>query len=1405
MERRDQPGLERRFQLVDEPAERQHVREHGDGALPDPQRNSAYTPTDLAIGDGGTNSGRLDQTAGTLSLSNVSATGTWMFVGRGSATATGAYNLANTAVTGAGITGFGTGSGSLTVGKLWVGGAAFFAGGVGTVNINTTGTITANSTQDYGNTIASVNAGYGTGSTGTINLENGTIQSTGQTWIGAQNGVGTLNMTGGTLNSAKLVIGYNSSNTQNAQGTVNIGAGATANSENDVLMGYAGGSTTQANLNLNGGTLNVGSATKRWLILGQYDTTNSTVTVNSGNLNLNTNTDIQMKIANNGGGTNTFNMNGGAVTSYSDNHTTANGTGVLNLMNSGTASTVNTFNLNGGVLTINGVVKTSANGSGTFNFNGGTLRATNDNANFMTGLTAANIQAGGAKIDSNGKNVTVAQALLGAGGDGGLAKSGAGTLTLTGANSYTGATTVTAGTLGFATQQASIGTLAVADGAALSVKGINSGASTLTATGLTFGNSALTLDLNGLANPTVPLINGSAGTLALNGTLNLTLLGGGGLTTTPNNTSLPLISYSSKTGVGTFNLTNTAAGHTSYSLNQTANTLYLNVTALSNVWKGTVNGNWDVNATANWSAPDSKYLEGDNVIFNDTGTAAAVNLASAVAPTSVTFANSSAKTYTFSGAGITGAGNVTVNGGGTVVLTNANTYAGATTVAAGSTLQLGNGTAGNDGSIAGTSGVANDGTLVYNRNGTANTAAYAISGSGSIVVTGTGSQTLSGNNTFTGGVTVNGGGTVSVGTNAALGFGATPLTLDNGTLTTTAGFANTHAITIGAGGGTINVTTNGQLYLNGIGQLSGSGPLTLIGGNGTLQPNVGNLRIDQPNGYNGAVTVRSGGIFEYGAASAVDGAATFAVGNEGELAAQNAVNFPNAVTVTGGTNSVLSFENGNTGNFTGNITLNANAIVGLRDWYNNATVRGGTISGTVSGNGGITVNSGTGNGGTLTLSGSNTYAGGTTISQSRVVAANNAAFGTGSVTLGGVNSQISLANGVNVPNALTINGGGVTSQGVIYVGDAVNATYGGPINVTATTTAGGSFGAGAGSVLNLAGPITSSVPLTVRIGTVVFSNPNGNSNFAIVQGTGNNGLKTIALGANNALPTGVTVDVGPTGVTGTTFDLAGYNQTLGVLQGTGGTVSNSGGAISTVTTTGTGTLTGVIQDGNAPVAVTINGNGTNVQTFSGANTYSGVTTITSGTLHTTTPSYTHLLSNAGGVDLAGAKGKFTLDYTGGTTPVAQVKSLLDSEFANGGFATGQIHSSALSGNRTIGYGDNETDTVTLRLTLGGDADLDGDVDFNDFLVLQSKFGQTGTRFDQANFNYDGATDFNDFLTLQANFGQSITGADVAVTAAQVAAMTAFAADPGNQAVPEPTSLALLGLGATGLLRRRRRA
>ncbi len=138
--------------------------------------------------------------------------------------------------------------------------------------------------------------------------------------------------------------------------------------------------------------------------------------------------------------------------------TIANGMAAVNTLEYGSifnALGAGVVNLNGGTLAA-GTIRRVANLTNAmtteFNFNGGTLLALSNNAAFLQGLTRANVNTNGAIIDSASYGVTIGQSLihdakLGATPDGGLTKLGAGTLTLTNANTFDGQTTVRAGVL----------------------------------------------------------------------------------------------------------------------------------------------------------------------------------------------------------------------------------------------------------------------------------------------------------------------------------------------------------------------------------------------------------------------------------------------------------------------------------------------------------------------------------------------------------------------------------------------------------------------------------------------------------------------------------------------------------------------------------------------------------------------------------------------------------------------------------------------------------------------------------------------------------------------------------------------------------------------------------------------
>jgi len=127
---------------------------------------------------------------------------------------------------------------------------------------------------------------------------------------------------------------------------------------------------------------------------------------------------------------------------------------------------------------------------------------------------------------------------------------------------------------------------------------------------------------------------------------------------------------------------------------------------------------------------------------------------------------------------------------------------------------------------------------------------------------------------------------------------------------------------------------------------------------------------------------------------------------------------------------------------------------------------------------------------------------------------------------------------------------------------------------------------------------------------------------------------------------------GPTGtglltVNGGTLDLSTFSVAVGGLSGSGGTIASSStgtaGSLTIVTGATPQTYSGVIANttggGSKTVSVNIAGSGT--QIFSAANTFTGVTTISSGTLQL--GNGTNTTANVGGnITLAG--GALKLDY-----------------------------------------------------------------------------------------------------------------------------------------------------------------
>lgn len=189
----------------------------------------------------------------------------------------------------------------------------------------------------------------------------------------------------------------------------------------------ANGSNARGELEITAGTFSTLGATAGDVI-GNVAGAIGTLTINGGHF-IGTNAGTGLGIG--GGPTSTLNVSSGSAT----------------LANLNLNATTATVNLSGtGVLAVNNITRSTGN-TANINFDGGTLMARINTTAFLSGHNAATINAGGVTVDSNSFNITIAQSLLGGAGSGGLTKTGAGILTLSGSNTHTGPTTLTQGTL----------------------------------------------------------------------------------------------------------------------------------------------------------------------------------------------------------------------------------------------------------------------------------------------------------------------------------------------------------------------------------------------------------------------------------------------------------------------------------------------------------------------------------------------------------------------------------------------------------------------------------------------------------------------------------------------------------------------------------------------------------------------------------------------------------------------------------------------------------------------------------------------------------------------------------------------------------------------------------------------
>lgn len=370
-----------------------------------------------------------------------------------------------------------------------------------------------------------------------------------------------------------------------------------------------------------------------------------------------------------------------------------------------------TFNLDGGTLTVNKVFMGGAFTGGaaynaTFNFNGGTLKALRtNNTDFMSGLVGngAVVKSGGAKIDTNGKDITIAQSLLDGTGGGGLTKEGLGTLTLTGNNTYTGNTTINGGKLAITAPYSALTATTINSGARLKINSNGTTPSSVSAVSVNNGGGfEFNLGTFGALNQ--PAV--SVGTLNANDNFTVDLAGSAIPT---GSHTITLLAFTTKTGsglpsIGTLPLGVSVTSGPAY----VGSTIQIGIFAANLLTWSKGDGDWDT-SSSNWNANTASYAEPAVVTFPDLIEAGngvnEVNVTADRTPVSVTINNTGdfdTNTYSFSGSGISGSTSITKTGPGIVTFSNANSYGGALSISGGSVVKTAADTTSGDITVADT-------------------------------------------------------------------------------------------------------------------------------------------------------------------------------------------------------------------------------------------------------------------------------------------------------------------------------------------------------------------------------------------------------------------------------------------------------------------------------------------------------------------------------------------------------------------------------------------------------------------------------------------------------------------------------------------------------------------------------
>ncbi len=489
------------------------------------------------------------------------------------------------------------------------------------------------------------------------------------------------------------------------------------------------------------------------------------------------------------------------------------------------------------------------------------------------------------------------------------------------------------------------------------------------------------------------------------------------------------------------------------------------------------------------------------------------------------------------------------------------------------------------------------------------TVSSVLKGTAGLTLTGAGTLVLTGINNY-GPTTINGA-ILIVGSSLSLGNGS--VTINGGSLGFSFNSATvTNKITVGANGGAIfNANAGTTITLSTSVGASGTvnGSFTL-GGAGNLVLNAG------ISGSFSAVTVNSSGGSVKFASASYSGPTIVSAGTlQGVVPSSTTVTLGSGSSTAGtfdldaSSTTVAGLATGNSGN--ASINVIGNSATGI----STLTFAGGATASTFAGTIQNAIGSGTGavnltiNGGTLSLTGANTYSSGTLIKSGQLNIGSPTAIGTGTLTIdGGVIDNTSAGPITLTNNNQQIWAGNFTFNGTqsLNLGTgAVSLSLGIQITVQAST-------------LTVGGVISGNGLVKLGAGTLALTNNNpflGSSNTI--------GAGTLQLGSAGALPSAVSLVLGSGAATGGTLDLNGLTVTIGDLS-TGNSGSPSVNVIGSSSTTANSTLIvanaqpstfgGVIQDqlgaGSMTLALASKGS----LTLTGANTYSGGTSINGGVL-----------------------------------------------------------------------------------------------------------------------------------------------------------------------------------------------